>query len=48
MLEATTFTKIYGQQRLGKKVIKYSNKKFSYIFSVRKYFYNEKKANYGI
>ena len=25
----------------------YSRKIFSYVFCVRKYFYNEKKANYG-
>ena len=24
----------------------YSHKKFSYVFCARKYFYNEKKANY--
>ena len=56
VLEATTNTRIYGQQQLGKcwcviigkiLVVKlYSRKIFSYVFCVRKYFYNEK-ANYG-
>ena len=61
MLEATTYTWIYRQQRLGKClcvaganqhgtifVVKlYSHKIFSYVSFVRKYFYNEIKANYG-
>ena len=42
MLEATTYTRIYGQQQLAWYKI------FSYVFFVRKYFYNEIKANYDI
>ena len=46
MLEATTYTRIYGQQQLGKYwcvfyVKLYSRKIFSYVFC--KHFYNEKK-----
>ena len=62
VLEATTYTRIYGKQQLGKClrvagsqpmrknfVVKiYSRKIFSSVFFVRKYFYNEVKANYGI
>ena len=62
VLEATMYTRIYGQQQLGKYlcvaganqrrtifVVKlYLRKIFSYVFFVRKYFYNEIKANYGI
>ena len=44
MLEATTYTRIYGQQQLFVlKIITaklYSRKIFSYIFCVQKYFYN--------
>ena len=57
VLEATTYTRIYGQQQLGKclcvggsqptRIKLYSRKIFSYVFFVRKYFYNEIKANYG-
>ena len=42
VLEATTYTRIYGQQQFGKCV------KYFRMFSVyEKYFYNENKANYG-
>ena len=48
MLEATTYTRIYGQQQLFiVKIIAvklYSRKIFSYVFCVRKYIYNEKKS----
>ena len=56
MLEATTYTRIYGQQQFGKcgcvarsqpTLEKYSRKIFSCIFCVQKYFYNKNKANYG-
>ena len=53
VLEATAYTRICGQQQLrmcwcvvvGKifAVKLYSRKIFSYVFCVRKYFYNEKK-----
>ena len=52
VLEATMYTRIYGQQQLGKcwcaiigKIFVaklYSYKIFSYVFCVRKYFYNKK------
>ena len=53
MLEATTYTRIYGQQQLGEVLVcfavkLYSRKIFSYVFCVRKYVYNTKKANYGM
>ena len=59
VLEAM-YTWIYGQQQFGKcwyiarsqptsDVVKlYLRKIFSYVFCVRKYFYNENKVNYSI
>ena len=47
MLEATTYTRICGQQQLVKCVCvagsQPMSEKFSYAFCVRKYLYNEKK-----
>ena len=51
MLEATTDTRIHGQQQFGKCLCVARSQPtsdiFSYVFFVRKYFYNENKANYG-
>ena len=59
MLKATTYTRIYGQQQLGKclcvagsqptrkKICIHSHKIFSYVLFVQKYFYNKIKPNYG-
>ena len=54
MLEDTTYTRIYGQQQLGKCLCVagsqpmseklYSRKKFSYVFCIRKNFFITKKS----